>query len=490
MPFGVNKLYPRGEALDLMRMVVPQVKAKPGIARPDDPVGFFRDVLGWDAWSLQRDIAESVRDRRYSFVKKCHASGGTALMARIALWYLYSFSPSIVLTTAPTDRQVTQLLWRELRTAFRKSKRPLPGRLYEIPQLNRSDESYALGFSTDNPDNVPGFHSENVLVLKDEAPGMAPAVENALESAMAGGKQVRQLSMGQPVRAAGSFYDAYNRNRGLYAGGLFTIRAEDTPNFTGEAYVPGLISQEWEGERRRVWGPDSILYNVRVLANFPSLGTYQLISPEWCDAAALRALESVSGGPRVLGCDVAGLGRNESVIYPRQGDRLFAPTVLAQHDPMAVVGRIIQIAKLWRAVAIAVDVVGMGAGIVARLREVMETALPRCRVIVPVNAGGKAWMPRRYANRGSELYGVLANKLREGEIAGALDDDTIGNLTQVIVKPTSNGSLIIDKHGEKALKQYQANDTESPDRGDALAYSEAALAAIAKMEYSAEGERA
>src|SRR3954447_7519419 len=81
------------------------------VARPGDPVGFFREVLGWEPWSKQGEIARAVVEHRHVFVKKCPASGGTALMARLALWFLFSHSPSIVLTTAPTDRQVQQLLW-------------------------------------------------------------------------------------------------------------------------------------------------------------------------------------------------------------------------------------------------------------------------------------------------------------------------------------------------------------------------------------------
>ena len=79
-----------------------------------DPEFFQREVLGWDPWEKQVEIACSVRDHKKTAVKSCHDSGKTADAARIGLWFLYSFQPSIVLTTAPTYRQVEELLWREI----------------------------------------------------------------------------------------------------------------------------------------------------------------------------------------------------------------------------------------------------------------------------------------------------------------------------------------------------------------------------------------
>lgn len=451
-------------------------KAARRVAYPDDPVGFFREVLGWEPWSLQRRIANAVVTERAVFAKKCHASGGTALMARLALWFLYAWpdDSTVVLTTAPTNRQVEELLWRELRAAFHGSTIALPGRLYEgKTKLNLSGSQYILGFSAKDAAGVPGFHAKRVLVLKDEAAGLDEQINNALESAFAGGATVRKVEMSQPLKASGQFYDAFNKDRALYKNGLFSISYDQTPNFTGEGDNQSLISPTWVEEKRQTWGEDSALYGVRVLANFPPLGAKQLISPEWCERAKHRAESAIESGPLVLGCDVAGLGRNATVIYPREGNWFYKPITLQQQDPMTVAGYIVQVYHKLHPRVIAIDATGIGNGVYYRVVETLKRDIEQGLVIVvPVITGGKARNTRDYENMGSELYDRIASKLRDGAIGGWMDDETMSDLTQVQAAPKdSTGRLKVDKYGES---------DNSPDYGDAYVYTEAALLALGR----------
>src|SRR5438552_2061688 len=75
------------------------------------PERFAREVLGSRWWSKQRQTAELLAGNRRVAVKSANGVGKTYLAADLALWFLYSHRPSIVLTTAPTWRQVRYLLW-------------------------------------------------------------------------------------------------------------------------------------------------------------------------------------------------------------------------------------------------------------------------------------------------------------------------------------------------------------------------------------------
>jgi len=77
-----------------------------------DPVWWIREVLGDDLWGEQAQIVESVRDTPETAVRSCHGIGKSFIAARTALWFLYTHAPSIVITTAPTDRQVRGILWK------------------------------------------------------------------------------------------------------------------------------------------------------------------------------------------------------------------------------------------------------------------------------------------------------------------------------------------------------------------------------------------
>jgi hypothetical protein len=94
----------------------------------------------------QIEIADKLETQNVA-VASANATGKTFLAARIALWYLNRYKPSIVLTTAPTDRQVKKLLWAELRLAFNTSRYPLPGTLLS-QTLKISEKHYAIGFTS------------------------------------------------------------------------------------------------------------------------------------------------------------------------------------------------------------------------------------------------------------------------------------------------------------------------------------------------------
>ena len=120
------------------------------------PERFAREVLGSSWWSKQREAAEMVAWNRRVAVKSANGVGKTYLAADLALWFLYSHRPSIVLTTAPTWRQVRYMLWEEIRRRFAGARVPLQGKL-RVVRLDAGDGSYALGLATDDAVKFQGF---------------------------------------------------------------------------------------------------------------------------------------------------------------------------------------------------------------------------------------------------------------------------------------------------------------------------------------------
>src|SRR5437588_12447957 len=96
-----------------------------------DPVWFCDRILGAKLWGKQQEIAQALVDTQFVYVPSCHASGKTWDAAQIALWFLYSHANSIVVTTAPTGRQVRKVMWGEIRRAFANAKVPLEGELLQ-----------------------------------------------------------------------------------------------------------------------------------------------------------------------------------------------------------------------------------------------------------------------------------------------------------------------------------------------------------------------
>jgi phage terminase large subunit len=84
-----------------------------------DPAWWIGEVLQADLWEKQAQIAESVRDNPSTAIRSCHGPGKSFISARIALWFLHCFRDSLMITTAPTWYQVSDIIWKEIRIARR-----------------------------------------------------------------------------------------------------------------------------------------------------------------------------------------------------------------------------------------------------------------------------------------------------------------------------------------------------------------------------------
>ena len=66
----------------------------------------MREVLGQALWARQEEVLEVVAAHRQVTVRSCHGTGKSFVSACAVLWWLYCHRPSLVITTAPTARQV------------------------------------------------------------------------------------------------------------------------------------------------------------------------------------------------------------------------------------------------------------------------------------------------------------------------------------------------------------------------------------------------
>ena len=75
-------------------------------------------MLHEEPYAKQVQILKTVPRRRRVSVVGCNGSGEDWAAARIVLWWLHSRSPAKVIVTGPTTRQVDDIVWNEIRTAF------------------------------------------------------------------------------------------------------------------------------------------------------------------------------------------------------------------------------------------------------------------------------------------------------------------------------------------------------------------------------------
>ena len=454
-----------------------------------DPKWFCAKMLGADLWKMQVQIAESVFTRRYTSVVACHGPGKTFLAGQIALNFLYAYKPSKVITTAPTARQVYSLLWSEIRSAHARGAkiRPLGGDPLKT-RIELAPDWFAEGFATSefNVERVQGYHSPNILVIVDEASGVADPIFDSLEGLMSSGN-AHMLLIGNPNNGYGRFFESF----GLSTYSPFKISAFDTPNFTyfgvtrediitgewkekvGARSLPRpyLISPEWVAERFQVWGHDSLLVKTKIDAEFPTGDESDKVIPlAYLDYGEQSFPDDEKGSHYEIGVDIARYGSDESVIAVRAGRQAIMEKVIRQKSTMAIVGAIREVVfkhlEPHRVGKIKIDVIGLGAGPVDRLKELADAGdFPQNIEIIGVNVAMAPRDKKRFVNQRDSLWWQFREQLKEGNIslknmsAEALQEFCIPTYSM-----TSKGQIKIQPKEE--LRKVGSLG-RSPDRADA-----------------------
>lgn len=429
-------------------------------APPLSPVAFAHDVLRVKLWAGQVEALEALAQRRRVAVKAGNGLGKGFCAAVALLWFIHAHpDAAIALSTAPTFRQVRHILWRQVHQLYRRAPRILGGRLLDT-RWEITGDRYAMGLSADSADQFQGFHSPNMFIVVDEAEGVADEIYEAIEAVMTSAGS-RLLLIGNPTTMSGAFRRAFHEERRIYH--TITISALDSPNVqAGKPVIPGLATARWVDERREIWGEDSPVYRARVLGQFPDQGEDTLLRLSDLEAAAARHTSGAApdanarGGDVVLAVDVARFGADRSVILRRRGDRVEDIRVLRQMDTMQLTGWIAAAIRESGAAQVCVDEIGLGAGVVDRLRELGHP-------VRGVNVAQKARQADQYANLRAEGYWNLRERFRAGRIAIPPDQELIGELSALRYYYSSNERIQME-----SKEQIRKRGLPSPDKADAL----------------------
>lgn len=444
----------------------------------EDPVGWIDDVLGRRLWSKQAEIARALVTHREVAVASCHAAGKSHTGAALGLWSLYNFPMSMVLTTAPTQRQVEGILWKEMRALHRDALFDLGGRVL-TSEIQIDEDWQAIGFTAIDADRFQGFHAPSVTAILDEAAGITHEVHVGVDAVLSGGR-ARKLMIGNPTDPTSEFAAAMLRDDVA----KFSISAFDTPNFTGLGItlddiksgawrdkiagrplpMPSLITPEWVADKFKKWGEDSPLWLARIMAKFPTLGANQLVPLAWWIAAVERAAANAvsNEGPKILSCDVARYGDDETVIGFRQGRRYVTVDVQQGQNTMETVGKLVNFRRQLGADEIRVDVIGVGGGVVDRLEELRQP-------VVSVNVAEAAIDNERCRILRDEIYVGIRDRMDPRQVGGATievegDEELAGQLTQIRFRVNSRGQTEVESKDE-----MKKRGLSSPDRADAFA---------------------
>lgn len=422
-----------------------------------DPRAWARDKLDAHLWSKQREIVQSVAANRRTAVRSSHGIGKSFAAGLLAAWWIDIHPPgeAIVVSTAPTYKQVHAVLWEEIRSAHRKGK--LPGQVLQTDEWKIGDILVGLGRkpADHDPHGFQGIHRRYVLVILDEACGVPDALWAAVE-AITTNADCRILAIGNPDDPATEFGRVCSPGSGWHVIGVSSF---DTPNLTGEDVPerlrPMLPDPEWVQDARKRWGEDSPLYRSKVLGEFPEVSQDTLIPQRHIVEAQNREL--AEHGHPTLGVDVARYGSDQTVIAADWGGRVRIVESRGKQATTETTGRVIEQARRLDAIGIRVDGVGVGGGVVDMLAE-------QGHPVLDMQAGAAATDPAIFKNARAEWYWCLRKLFEDGAIDIDPDDDELAaQLGAIRYSYSSRGQLVIESKDD-----MRKRGMPSPDRADAV----------------------
>lgn len=447
-------------------------------------------------------------------VESATGTGKTYLASRAIYWFLDCFDNSLVVTTAPKERQLKTILWAEVSRSFSKFKKIRPNaelfdlrllpegkktHLKDMEEDELTDMHQAIGITAgvkadeESSTKMQGFHRENMLFIIEECAGVAHPILTAIKNTCTGTNN-KILGIGNPD----SVVDALHELSELPYIKSIRISGLDHPNVvTGKELIKGAVTRESISIRKDEYGEESNMYKSRCRGLSPLQGSDSLIHHNWIKQCSVlmdseaRKIPLNSRSSNALGIDVANskngdkaaaaFGERNVLKYlkefqcPNAND--IAYNVVKEHEEIRNSDReFYDLPNIidWQIAheCIGVDAVGVGVGTVNEFKNlgVIVTALQGGQDESQIPLDNEKKPLYKFSNLRAQMYWQLRQDLMKKEIIIDISDKAVlKKLVKELINikyKTSNNAIIIES--KEDIKKRTGG--ESPNLADVVAY--------------------
>jgi hypothetical protein len=414
-------------------------------------------------------------------IKSGRGTGKSFIVAKMGLWFLYSFPLSRVMATAPTSELLSAVLWSEMSSSINSAKEPYQSAFQwqsDYIRMKADPQGWFARAKTSRPGEkgaLSGLHSDHMLALVDEAAEVdKEVIDTAIHTMTNDNNMIILIS--NPHIPTGYFKDTFEDPKWIN----ITFNAEECP----------IVSHGTIKDIEEKYGRDSDEYKVSVLGDFPSNGILgddkgwrRKYNDDWINAffnTTGRTQNNQSSqqdqqllDPRYrtsqklnrpyLGVDVGGEGEDSSEIYGR--DSTFAQHVFSEatSTPESVAKLTIKAMDELNTdpADVTVDNFGVGADVSAKIALLSD----KDSFVVGLNVGQPCEDPDDravYLNERARLADML---LQWGIQGGKCENDQIlrKELEGVYVREQNGKQQIMGKREAK-----KDHGIPSPNRVDSL----------------------
>lgn len=411
----------------------------------DNPRRFVEDVFQFEPGEgiipWQAEAMELIREVDRVAIRSGKGVGKTAMLAWLILWFLATRYEAKVVCTATSGHQLYDVLWAECGVWIRRIRPELRALLvFDVGKDHISMEglkgvNFAVARTSrrEQPEALQGFHARNMLLVVDEASGVPDEVFEVGEGTMSSAG-AKTIMTGNPTRGSGYFYDAFHKDRKRWA--TMRVGCESSP----------MVTQKHIDDMREKWGERSSEYRVAILGEFPAAEADSII-PRWMveDAAGTGVTDPLA--ELVWGVDVARSSNGDRTVVAERRGRCMPSKCWSWRtdDLMDSCGRIADryyaLPVGDRPVRVVVDIIGYGAGVYDRLKELK---LP----VVSCNVGSSKGVRPGYVRIRDDLWFKGREWFESGEVGIAYDEEFIQEISGVPYKFTSDMKRYVDDKKE------------------------------------------
>lgn len=334
-----------------------------------DPAAWAYDKLGITFHEKQVEVSMSVVENRNTAVAAGHGTGKSFNAAILSAWWVdtHPLGTAYVATTAPTNDQISEIIFRELKALHSLSEQrvrqgaippdwQLPGRVGEDNtwKIQRGGQYVTVMKGRKPPDNkagdaFQGLHARYVLAIGDEATGLTEEMIDGLGN-ITTGENNRRLLISNPTNPFSYLGKLFLKptitDSGRETWNLLHVSVFDLPTMHGrggmgctpelcEKYnehhdqpvglgypremLESLSGPRFVEDKRAEYGEDSARYISRVLGQFAFEAGNTLFGEDEINTAVDVVVEVDYDSRPVLGVDVARFGADSTVVYSAEG---------------------------------------------------------------------------------------------------------------------------------------------------------------------------
>lgn len=433
------------------------------------PLSFVKDVIDVTPSEQQLDgLAKIGKTKRLS-IRSGHGTGKDAFASWIILWFMTTRPYAKVPCTAPTARQLSDVLWSELSKWLRQSKvadefiiqkdkmfhKDAPKEWWcraISPSVKSSKEEQA--------ETLAGLHGDHMLIVADEASGIPDPVFIPLEGAMTQ-EDNRVLLIGNMTRNSGYFYDSHFDP--LLSSHWTRLHWDSRKSSNVQkSYVDYMLSK---------YGEESNVFRIRVVGDPPLEDERTFIPLAWAQSCIGNQIEATEDDPTYLGVDVARYGEDKSIILPRKGLKILPWQSFQGMNTITLGGHILETFRDLEAEGIGIDEIGVGSGVLDWLHKIPESR----KYVYGVNVANVSSNNKRFHRLRDELWWRMRDRCQRQQYSfpdstaaeREMSNELCNELSALTYDFDTNGAYVVE-----SKRQAKLRGVASPNIADALGLTE------------------